>query len=165
MPTRRRSGKKIDFVHWTGFAGQFLAQGVGTVAVNLLPAQHEPETLMRTRGELSVWKDGASTPPLAALVSVGIIVVPENTGTTVLWSSATDLDAPWIWFWNGVVGYEEMVIDTIDVPGLSNVRKEIDSKAMRILRKQEVQLVMNNTTLAGAMLVNLSAAGRILSGT
>ncbi len=47
MSPRRRSGKKIDFLHWTTGFGAFEALAAGTVAGTLISAQHLPETLMR----------------------------------------------------------------------------------------------------------------------
>ena len=137
---RRRSGKKIDFVHWTGFSGNVLALSAGTIAVNVFAAQHDPETLMRLRGELTAFIDGLETTGVAFQVSVGLILVPEGTGTTVLWSPFTDADAPWIWYDTMLLAYEEYVTDVLIAPGMPNVRRVIDNKAMRIIRNQEVQL-------------------------
>ncbi len=48
MP-RRRSGKKIDFVHWTGFSGQIANLGATAVgSVVLSTTEHATETLLRT---------------------------------------------------------------------------------------------------------------------
>ncbi len=161
---RRRSGKKIDFVHWTSFSAGISALTAGTSGVNVLPAQHEPETLLRMRGEWRAGVDGTSAPPTLALIAVGIILVPEGTGTTVLWSPTTDGDAPWIWYDVLHIGYEELVTDVIGSPSLSFARRVIDNKAMRIVRNQEIQLVIENSTLDGAAQVNVNVAGRILSG-
>jgi len=164
MP-RRRGGKKISFVHWTIFSKSFLAFGAGTVAATALAAQHEPETLLRIRGNLFAGADGNPVTGAFALIAVGLVLVPEGTGTTVLWSPFADGDAPWIWTESFAVGYEEMVTDVIDTPGLSSVRKAIDSKSMRIIRNQEVQLVAENVTLGGALTMNVNVSGRVLSGT
>ena len=56
---RRRSGKKIDFVHWTLGQAISFGQAAGTVAVTLFAAQHEPETLLRIRGNMLSYLDGA----------------------------------------------------------------------------------------------------------
>ncbi len=162
---RRRSGKKIDFVHWTGLQEQFGPQAAGSSAVNAVAAQHDPETWLRFRGNLLCYMDGASAPGRLAQIAVGLILVPEGTGTTVLWSPATDADAPWMWYDIFAIGYEEMVIDVIDVPGATSYRSVIDSKSMRIVRNQEVQLVIENVTLAAAASVNAVISGRFLSGT
>ena len=164
MP-RRRSGKKIDFVHWTPFTGGADALAAGTVATTLLAAQHDPETLLRIRGEVTVGIDATQAPGGRVLVSVGIILVPEGTGTTVLWSPFTDGDAPWIWYETVVLGYDEMVTDVIAVQALLGARRVIDNKAMRIIRNQELQLVWENTTLTTAMAINGHVGGRTLSGT
>ncbi len=162
---RRRSGKKIDFVHWTGFNVESLAQSVGSVAATALAAQHDPETSLRCRGEWTAHLDATQAPGSRVLVSVGLILVPENTGTTVLWAPFTDSDASWIWYDQAVLGYEEMVTDVIDVPGMTSVRRVIDNKAMRIVRNSELQFVVQDNTLGSAASVNVSCNGRVLSGT
>jgi len=164
MADRGRHEKKIDTVHWTGFQATSLVQSAGAVGAIVLAAQHLPETLMRTRGELMVYKDSTAAPGELALISVGMILVPEGTGSTVLWSPFTDADAPWFWYESVHIGEEEMVTDVIDVPSLTGSRRVIDSKAMRKVRNREVQLVVENTTLASAMAVNTAVAGRFLSG-
>ena len=163
MP-RRRSGKKIDFVHWTGFAGQTFAFSAGTDADISNVAEHEPSTLMRTRGSLLAYIDGLQAPSGLASFGVGLILVPEGTGTTVLWSPIADSDAPWIWVDYFALGYEEMVTDAVDVPGITSYRSVIDSKAMRIMRNQEIQLVYENVTRGSAVSANIIVEGRILAG-
>ncbi len=163
---RRRSGKKIDFTHWTGFGQTLAVLASGTPqAVLVAPALHEPETLLRTRGELLVYADGVQTPGGLTQVAVGLIPVPEGTGATVLWSPIADDDAPWFFYWTGCIGYEEMVTDVLDVPAISGARIVMDSKAMRILRNQEIQLVAESVTAIGGINTNVSVSGRFLTGT
>ncbi len=64
-----------------------------------------------------------------------------------------------------MIGYEEMVTDVVDVLGLTSQRLVIDSKAMRIVRNSEIQMVVENTTIGSALAVNLNVQGRFLSGT
>ncbi len=162
---RRRSGKKIDFVHWLGFSNAVGAHAAGSTARELVAAQHLPETLMRTRGEALVYLDGVSAPGGLAIVSMGLILVPEGTGSTVLWSPLTDSDAPWFWYDSFHIGYEEAVVDVVDIPGITSARRVIDSKAMRINKNMEIQWVIENTTLQSAISVNVSVSGRFLAGT
>jgi len=162
---RRRSGKKIDFVHWTGIFPGVANLSAGTQGVLALAAQHEPETLLRIRGNYVTWLDLAQNPGTVVEVSAGLIEVPEGTGTTVLWSPFTDADAPWIWYDSAVLGYEEMVLDVIDVPGITSHRSVIDNKAMRITRNTELQLVVENTTVGTASAINSLMSARVLSGT
>ena len=120
---------------------------------------------MRTRGRWTAYLDGASAPGLAVLVSVGMIVVPEGTGTTVLQSPFTDPNANWFFYDEALVGYEESVNDVIDIPGLAIFRGEIDTKAMRIaVPDTEVQFVIEATTVSGAKTLNVHAHGRMLLG-
>ena len=162
---RRRSGEKIDFVHWTGGAVEALAFGAGIVAGTLGVALHEPETLMRLRGNLLAYIDGSQVNGGGVVIGAGIILVPEGTGTTVLWSPLTDSDAPWIWYDRFRLGYEEMVTDVVDVPAATGYRSVIDNKAMRIIRNQEIQVVFENVTFLSAMSVNVGVDIRALSGT
>jgi len=83
----------------------------------------------------------------------------------VLWSPRTDSDAPWIWWTEFALGYEEMVSDTVDVPSMTGYREVIDNKAMWIIRNQEVQIVWENSSILTAADFNGYMAGRILSGT
>ncbi len=161
----RSRGKKIDFVHWTGFSGSFLAQGAGTVAQTLFTAQHLPETIMRSRGELAVWLDGAQGGGENIRVGVGFCIVPEGTGSTVLWSPLTDADAPWFYYESFTLAYEEAVADVIDFPVISAVRKVIDSKAMRkIPQTSEIQVVLEQVTVGLASSLNAVFVGRMLNG-
>ena len=164
MP-RRRSGKKIDFVHWTGLQESADAFSAGTVAKTAHAAQHDPETLLRFRGNLNVLPDATQIPGGSVEIGVGLILVPEGTGTTVLWSPNADPDAPWIYYSQFGIAYEEMVTDVIAVQGAMSFRERIDNKAMRVVRNQEVQFVVENTTIQGAMAVNVLLTGRTLWGT
>jgi len=161
----RRTGRKINFTHWTAGSSTFVGIAAGTSALTFAAALHEPETILRTRGEVLASKAGPGAGGELALVAVGMILVPEGTGSTVLWSPFTDSDAPWFWYEMMAVGYDEMVTDVIDAPGLTVARRVIDGKAMRISRNQEIQCVLENTTLNGATAVDVTVNARILSGT
>jgi len=165
MP-HRRSGfaKKINTVHWTYGSWSALALSAGTVAATVIGAQHQPETLLRIRGEQMVYVDGAQAPGVLTSVGIGLVQVPEGTGATVLWSPITDGDAPWIWVDYFMIGYEEMVTDVIDSPLVSAARRVIDSKAMRKLRKTEIQFVAESATVGGATPVNIAGQARFLAG-
>ena len=162
---RRRSGKKIDFVHWSGVQELFAALAAGTSARTVFAAAHESETILRFRGNIAAYIDGLQATSRWAQVAVGMLLVPEGTGTTVLASPATNPDSSWLWYDIFTLGYEEIVADVVDVPGMSSYRASIDSKAMRIVRNQEVQLVAENVTIGSAVPVNISVTGRTLSGT
>ena len=165
MADRGRHAKKIDTVHWTYGSFLFGALTAGTAALNVLSAQHLPETLLRMRGEWTAWLDGTNAPPLALSITLGMILVPEGTGTTVLWSPVTDGDAPWIWWDTFSLAYEEMVTDVISIQAMTGARRIIDSKAMRKVRNRELQVVAENTTtIGGAEGVNVVGSGRFLSG-
>ena len=167
----RRGGfaKKIRETHWT-LASWSVAglAGTGTAGITLFNAQHLPETLMRMRGRYSCALDGALASPQGAGVAFGIILVPEGTGTSVLWSPISDGDAPWIWWDTALLLYEESVTDVVQSTGqVSSIQAVIDSKAMRINRNQELQFVVENgAALSGYTTAAINTHGqlRILAG-
>ena len=163
---RARGTKKIDFTHWTGFTGQFLAQAAGNTAIEVGAAVHGSETLLRTRGFIACWIDGAQGSGGAVQISIGMHVVSDGTGTSVLTapSVATGVDTQWFWYDTFTLAYEEMVADVVDVPGMTSYRATIDSKSMRIVRNEQIQLVISNVSLAATLFVNASVTGRFLSG-
>ncbi len=157
--------KKIDNINWTLSSGTFLAQGAGTVAAAFASAGTLPATLLRIRGESLCWVDAAQAPGGLANVSVGIRLAPEGQGTTVVNSPFTDGNYPWLFFETFNLAYEEMVIDVVDVPVITGRRAVIDNKAMRRVRPdQELQIVLENTTLGGAISVNYVYSLRTLQG-
>jgi len=160
-----RGQKKIDTVHWTPFIGASLALGAGSAGQTLLAAQHLPETLMRTRGNLLCYADATQVPGALTDVAIGFILVPEGTGSTVLWSPITDGDAPWFYYDRFAIGYEEGVTDVIALQGVPVYRATIDSKAMRKVRNREIQMVVEQVTTGTALSINVTAQGRVLSGT
>ncbi len=165
---RRRSGfqKKIDSVFWSLSNGSSVAQSAGSVGVQFASVGTAPTTLMRMRGRVLAYADGAQAPPSGPiLLSMGIIKVPEGTGSTVLYDPAADGNAPWIWFDTIILGYEEMVTDAIDVPVATGQRLIVDNKAMRRIRPdEELQFVVTNTTIGTALTSNLAYQIRWLQG-
>ena len=110
---RARGGKRIQELRWSLVTGRATALAPGSVAVNMLPAQTFGQTVMRTRGELLVWLDGAQAPGSLCRWAFGLVVVPEGQGTTVVWAPLTDPNAPWFAYQSGHLGYEEFVIDAV----------------------------------------------------
>ncbi len=163
MP-RGRFSKKIDTVHWTYGSFQANDMGVGSVAVNVLAAQHLPETILRMRGEVAACFNTVQAPGIGVALSMGLILVPEGTGTTVLWSPIDDGDAPWIWWDTFHFIYEEMVTDVIAAQEAMAARRVIDSKAMRKVRNTELQFVAQNATVFTAGSVNWAGSVRVLAG-
>ena len=162
---RGRFAKKIDSVHWTGTGFAFKGLAAGTIAQIAIAAQHLPETLLRIRGEWAAILGAAAAPGVGIFVVAGAIMVPEGTGSTVLWSPDTDSDAPWIWWDVFNLLYRETVTDVIagDVHSRARV---IDSKAMRKNKNMELQFVVENTTASAfsAASVDLIGSVRVLSG-
>ena len=105
------------------------------------------------------------SPPRHVLVSLGLVLVPQGQGATVIWDPFGDSEAPWFWFQETFIGYEEYVTDVIDSPGMTSSRIVVDSKSMRKANvDEEVQLVITNTTVNGSATVNVGAAFRFLLG-
>jgi len=158
----RKSGKKIDFTRWTfGAFDSALASG-SAQGVIVSPATRA-QTILRTRGEIVCYADGTQAPAGRVRVGVGFLV--QQAGATAVSLPVTDGDSPFFWYEVFIIGYEEMVTDVIDIPGLSMFRKTIDSKAMRIVRAdQEVICIAENLTVGSAMTVNLSVSARFLIG-
>ncbi len=162
---RDRAGKKIDTLRWTASTVIANALTAGSAAVNVIAAGVPTETVMRTRGHVLTYVDGAQAPAGLVQVSMGLILVPEGTGTTVLWEPFGDSAAPWFWFSEVHVGYEEAVTDVIAMQNIMVIREVIDSKAMRRANvEEEVQFVVTNTTLNGARTVNVALSARFLLG-
>jgi len=168
MATRHRSDRfppKIRNLRWTASSTTFLAFSAGTAGLTLLSSGLETATIMRMRGELFAGIDGVQSPGGLTRLGIGALVVPAGTGTTVTTSPLTDTDAPWLFYETFVLGYEEMVVDAIQVVDLSGFRKTIDVKAMRVLRpEREIQLVLESVTLNAAIGVQLSTQIRMLIG-
>ena len=149
--------------HWSGFSVNALALAAGAVGSTAVAAQHDRETIMRTRGSLLGWFDATPDAGDIVQISAGLILVPEGTGSTVLWSPLSDSDAPWFYYTTFFLGYDEPVVDVIDIPGASSYRETVDSKAMRRVRNQEVQFVVENTTIGSAEAINVVMGGRFLT--
>ena len=164
--SRGRFAKKIQTVHWTYGSFEFSALSAGASAVNVLAAQHLPETLLRFRGEWIATFASAGIPNRAVAVSIGLILVPEGTASTVLWSPITDGDAPWIWWDTFHLSYQEMVVDVIGTQIAMGGRRVIDSKAMRKSKNMELQAVAEQATILSASGADVDVAGslRVLAG-
>ncbi len=164
---RRRGGKKIDFTRWIGsFVDLLLPAGGAPIATFWLSEGVATETLLRIRGNLLAQVEGPLTGGQLTTVAVGICVVPEQpVGNEITWSPIADANAPWLWYESFTLGYEEMVADVVDVPGITSFRSVIDSKSMRILRPDTmIQVVAEGTTVGSSVAVRLSVNGRTLLG-
>ncbi len=161
-----RPAKKIDNLRWLGSTvATFGAFGAGSSALTVVAAGSPRDTIMRTRGEVLIGLDSAQSPGALVLISMGLVLVPEGQGTTVIWDPFGDSEAPWFWHQEVSIGYEEMVTDVVANQGIQFARIVVDSKAMRKANvDEEIQLVVTNTTLLTARSVNISASFRFLLG-
>jgi len=162
----QQRSKKIDVLRWVGFNAFAPSFSSGSpVAVLILTAGSAPETIMRTRGQLVSYVPTLVAPGISAQVAVGIHIVPEGTGTTILQDPLDDANADWFYYTRFVIGHEESVTDNIGSPVLAGYRETIDVKAMRIGKADtEVQIVFAQLTLAATMSVAVNVGGRFLLG-
>ena len=165
MARDRGRGRKIDNTHWIAALSSFGAIAAGTSALTAFAAQHLPETLLRLRGELLAGFDGVPDVGDEIVVGAGLILVPEGTGSTVLWSPLADSDAPWIWIELMQFIFEETTANTDPIQAGLSVRRVIDNKSMRRIRNQEVQVVVENITVGTAQAMNVAVNVRGLFGT
>ncbi len=137
------------------------SQGSGSVGATVLAAQHLPETILRIRGSYSACLEGAQTGGQGVSLHMGLILVPEGTGTTILWTPDTDGDAPWIWWDVRTFFYEEYVTDVIVSSNVTDFMGVIDSKAMRHVRNTELQFVAQNQTVSGFSAASINVSGDV----
>ncbi len=162
---RAVSGKKLDHTSWEYSSGYVAAQAAGTMGFLFSSAGTQPSTLLRIRGEISGVLDTAPSVATAINVNYGIILVPEGSAATVQFSPVSDANAPWLLYGTAFLGYEEMVTDVIDAPGVTSFRHTIDNKAMRIIRPDvEMQMVVENTTVGTADAINFNYSLRWIQG-
>ncbi len=164
MGDTRRRGKSINQTFWAFLGANVAAQSAGSQAITFLAAQDLPRTLMRLRGEFLAIFDAAPDVGDQVTVGAGLILVPEGTSTTVLWSPVTDGSAPWIWVDYITLIYEEFNTNVDASQVGAGARRIIDGKAMRRMRNQELQLVVENQTNGTAQATNTSVNTRILLG-
>ena len=165
MARRDRGHSRLN-VRWTLGGGSVLALAAdSTAGIVVITEGVVNTTLMRTRGNLIAWLDGVQAPGQIISVGCGLIVNPGGQGTTVVSSPLTDGEAPWLWYETFVLAYEETVTDVIAVDGISSLRKEVDSKAMRVIRPdREVQFVVETINILGSPPVNVRLSSRFLIG-
>ena len=167
---QRKGGKVITSTSWEIIGASILAMSAGTAAVAVRLAIPGigggiHETLLRTRGWLTAWLDGTQVPGALTIVSVGLRLASEGSGGTVTVSPFTEGGYPWFFHESFVLGYEETVTDVIQIPALSGIRMRVDDKAMRKIRPaEELQMVVENTTIGTAANVNVAINGRWLFG-
>ena len=118
------------------------------------------QTLMRIRGTWRAWMD-ASGSAAADIVRVACGVIPVSSGGTTTSLPLTDGDAPWIWYGIATLG-AETAVGNVGAP-TEFVEREIDSKAMRIIRPDiDLVVVMESADVVGAPLTNQTFDARVL---
>ena len=162
---RSRGGKTIDNTRWVAFSLADTLEAAGASAQTFLTSGTMPETILRIRGNVLAYIDATQAPGTFVKVGMGLIIMPEGTGSTVTSSPISDSNAPWLWHIQFALAYEEYVTDVVANQVASGFRGVIDSKAMRRIRPdREVQFVIENVTVGGAGAIALSVDGRMLLG-
>ncbi len=166
----RKRGATITKTSWEIFTGTTQALAAGSAAVEIRAGiagigGAQTETLLRTRGHLVAWLDATPVPGDLIQVSVGFRLASEGSGATVTVSPFSQGGYPWFFHETFHLGYDELVADVIGQEGLAMIRIPINDKAMRIIRPDnEIQMVVENTTINTAQACNVSVAGRWLFG-
>ena len=151
---------------WATSTGSTGGLAAGVTALQFSVTGLQQTTMVRMRGEVSGYVDGAVSPGSGTQVTYGIILVPVGSATTVQYNPVDDDNAPWLLYGMAFLGYEEAVTDVVSTSGIQSFRHVIDNKAMRILRpEQEMQIVFESTTVFTALAVNLSYSIRWLQQT
>ncbi len=153
---------------WVGFStgASGLGLSAGSVGQVVVAASGFLDTILRTRGQLIAWLDGVQGPAPFIDVGVGLIIMSEGAAAGATFPAPlTDENADWFFYSRFSIGYEEMVVDVVDVPQISAYREMIDSKAMRKGPPDtEIVAVIEQATIQGSATVNVQLAGRFLLG-
>ena len=162
MPRGRthRAGRPNDY-DWE------LATGSGALPVATILqfeafTSETAETLVRFRGDVVLWLD-ATGATIGDLVVIAYGVIRSASGSSdVGVSPITEGGANWLSYGIATLGVEE--ITQLGVDGLSMLRIEVDSKAMRKLRENEsLYVVFESLNISGSPAGNVSFALRGLT--
>ena len=155
----RSTGRRAD-LRWTGGRQSFQALNGGTSAQGVIvTAGITSQTLMRIRGELLLIVTGAETSGDSADIGVGLLL--QQAGATATSLPLADDEAPFIWYARHVLTTRAAAVS--DALGARVVRTVIDNKAMRVIRPdQELVVIANNLTIAGALQVDVHVSMRFL---
>ena len=125
-------------------------------------------TLVRTRGELLVYLSSVNVALDGMKVAVGICIVSENAfnvGIMAIPQPLTDIGWDgWLWYWTG---HMEAVGNITEADfqgqlGAMAARIEIDSKAMRKIKRTDVQCAVVEVVESGTVAVQLRLDIRVL---
>ncbi len=153
MARAHRSGRPNDY-DWELSRGTSLALAATVIVQFEAFASDTAETLMRLRGEVLVFLDGASSPAVGDLMVFAWGVIRSASGSTdVGVSPLTEGGANFLAYGTGHLGTEATA--QLGNEGLSMVRFDVDSKAMRKLRENEsLYVVFESVDIAGAPVWN-----------
>ena len=161
MPaSRHRAGRPNDY-DWELSRGS-AALPVATIVQFEAFTSETAETLVRVRGDVALWLDstGATIGDLAVL-AWGVIRSASGSSDVGV-SPLTEGGANWLAYGIATLGVEE--ITQLGVSGLSMLRFEVDSKAMRKLRENEsLYVVFESVNISGSPAGNVSFALRGLT--
>ncbi len=161
----RRTGQRPHSRNWTGqvFASSALSVTQAIFGVPITVGTSDV-TLLRSRGEIIIF----ATPDAASdddVVGLGIIVVQEaaaTVGGTSVPGPVNDIDADWLW--HRFVGLDGGAVSAADSASiLTNRIIEIDSKAMRRVKRDQVIVLVAELSTGQFGAVRMSGGFRLLT--
>ena len=146
---------------WDDFAFSALALSAGDTSAVVISPVTESQTIVRTRGELLCWMDGAPTPPRLIRVGIGLLV--QQAGATATVSPLTDGDAPFFWYDVVTLMSDNTAAGGAPQQPMASSRAVVDGKAMRVLRPdQDIFVVIETADVVGASASDIGFDGRFL---
>ena len=153
---------------WEGANGSavLLTATVATVpVVSEATLENVPSpTLIRIHGEVFMHVTARTAAGDAAVIGLGIMGQSARSiaaGVAGMPTPTTDIGSPWIWNRQVVVDSNVAPPNGTDIGG--NVRITVDNKSMRKFElNQGLQIMLENTALAGTITISIAWAFRFL---
>ena len=167
MARARQSGRRTDYT-WQGDSGWFATAvaAAGSLGNTAIVTFNEPGTIVRIRGSGLAQLDQGGADG-AAVYAMGLMVVSDDqntAGVTAIPSPLEDKDGDWIWHRSGVL--RTITGTDSDTYGSQVDRFEVDSKAMRRVKQNDVlAMVVDMANFTGTNTVDAAASFRVLFGT
>jgi len=164
----RGRGRRTDY-EWEGIgAGAAMFGSLQTTAsVQELISIQIPATIMRIRGEFLAFLTTSAAANSVKAIGVGITLVSNEAlaaGAASIPDPLSDLNADWMWHGFALLGRVSTTED--ESAGLTSVRLEIDTKAMRKVKPNtSLVFVVSPLNLSGTETARAVIGARVLLGT